>query len=842
MFIPRYSLRFLLGLLTACSVLFFVISRGLRGNAVAAGAGAAVLTVAIILLVHAVGFVCLAGLARFTRRWRPTGRDVADAVLLAALLGQTDGTALVRAQQFTLPGGSPNRANTVSVVGHGLTISVDAKWPGGHYRPLLVQISTVKTNPPVDRRITLAATMDSYALQRKRQRVEQTVTVPGDGSTLQVWFTVPNIPPANAARMEFIERGRTLPSLMAWLNVPYVNNGYFGGAGAPSIVAIDDAYPDSSSLRKALPHDEDQQWDTSTNPPRPIAMAPQALSTLLHVPPTVPLPVRWLDYSGLDVVSLPLAKAKQLSQKQPQAWQAIRRWCAAGGNVWLHGGGENWESLAEVDELLGPAIGLAPPDGATAPSATAGWFEPLPIDYVPRIRDASFDATYNYIEQRKQQQAGQWAAAATQVQAKSLAAPPADAAAAAVATPEAESARSLLAVEDEEAARPKPQPPARMHFVWRPQGFGSVVVLRAENAFPGTSVEWGAVLNTLTPARWNWDRRHGLQVHAENPDFWRLLIRDVGFARVWTFQALITGFVIVVGPLNYWWCRRRRQLHLLLLTVPCLALLATGGLVGYALAADGLGTKFRARSVTILNERDREAVCWSWQSYYSGMSPAAGLVFSEQTFVAPVGPVTGSTLGGGDRARRLVWDGQQRLRYGWLSARTPEQLLAVRSRETTASLKLLSAETPGQPPRVRNELGAAIEQLFAVDLSGQGYRADDIAAGATATLSAHSDPPHNALASIAQNHAIPFPPEMQAAGMIGAGAQSLRMFSNAQPSQLGIGSSVTLGEQTLAAGTEQNRWLAPGRYVAVVRRSPEVETGLPQVTETDSFHVVLGQW
>lgn len=831
MLIPRYSLRLLLGLLTACSVLFFILAQGLRGSAIAAGIGIGVMVIVAILAVHVAGFAVFAATARLTRPWRQrrsdvAGSDIARGVLVAACCLPAVMGAVSSAQEFAPT--IVNGANTTSMTAHGLTLGIDSNWPRGHYRPILVEILNVAAKSPVDRQVTVQVSLESYSIQRRRQRVEQTVTVPGSGAPVRFWLALPNIPQANQARVEVLEHGRKLPSLMGWVNWQYANDGWFGVAASPTVLALHDGTLDSSLLRQMLPHGDDVEWDHSVSPPRPIAPAPRPLATLVQYSSPAPLPQRWLDYSGLDVVTLPLAKAQQLVEKQPQAWQAICRWCAAGGQLWLHGGGEKLENLNAVEELLGRPWGMTPAGDASQDSPAPGWYGPAAKHYVPRVLDPTFNGAYSYMDQRRLERANQASAAAAQLQIQGQA-----------LAPSAVGAAQQAADADASVALP-PQPPAVTHFVWRPHGLGNVVVFRADNAFPGTTVEWGAVFNTLTPGHWNWERRHGLQLNAENPDFWQMLIRDVGFARVWTFQALITGFVIVVGPLNYWWCRRRRQLHLLLLTVPCLALLAAGGLVGYALAADGLGTRFRARSVTLLDERQGRAAAWSWQSYYAGLTPAGGLVFDQETFIAPIGPVAGASLGGGNRTRRLIWDDRQRLRSGWLSARTPEQLLVVRSGDTRASLKLRSGSDADAPLQVHNDLGSPITQLWAMDLAGRTLWGENIAAGADAALAPLAEPVGVALGRVAADHALSFPAEMQ--GLVGLNTQSLRMFSNAQASQFGISSATALGERTLTAATTHNRWLAPGRYIAIVERGPELETGLPQVAESDSYHVVLGQW
>ena len=58
-----------------------------------------------------------------------------------------------------------------------------------------------------------------------------------------------------------------------------------------------------------------------------------------------------------------------------------------------------------------------------------------------------------------------------------------------------------------------------------------------------------------------------------------------------SYYVLISAFVIVIGPLNYWLLRRKARLHLLLFTVPAAALVTSAGLIGYVLVTDGLTSR-----------------------------------------------------------------------------------------------------------------------------------------------------------------------------------------------------------------------------------------------------------
>ena len=181
--------------------------------------------------------------------------------------------------------------------------------------------------------------------------------------------------------------------------------------------------------------------------------------------------------------------------------------------------------------------------------------------------------------------------------------------------------------------RRAPSLPATWPFVWKDLQFGRVVALASDDPFAYPAAEWRWLVNTITPARWKWRFRHGLSLDLDNPSFDNFLIADVGLPPVRAYRVLISLFVILIGPVNYWYLRRHGRLHLLLFTVPAAALVATLALVGYAFIADGLESRCAARSLTFLDQRHHEATSWARLSYYTGLTPASGLVFPTDTAV-----------------------------------------------------------------------------------------------------------------------------------------------------------------------------------------------------------------
>ena len=164
-------------------------------------------------------------------------------------------------------------------------------------------------------------------------------------------------------------------------------------------------------------------------------------------------------------------------------------------------------------------------------------------------------------------------------------------------------------------------------------------------------------------------------------------------APVGSFLILITAFVIVIGPVNYFLLRRKRRLYLLLVTVPLGAALVTLTLFAYALISDGLGVRVRMRSFTEIDQRAGRSVSWSRQSYYAGLAPSGGLTFPETVAVFPIEQYPAERQQGALGTQWLVWGEQQNLATGYISSRSAAQFLVVES--GPSSRRLLVESGPG---------------------------------------------------------------------------------------------------------------------------------------------------
>jgi hypothetical protein len=393
-----------------------------------------------------------------------------------------------------------------------------------------------------------------------------------------------------------------------------------------------------------------------------------------------------------------------------------------------------------------------------------------------------------------------------------------------------------------ETSSVRPKPPANPPFVHRALGQAQIVAVAAENPFPGTDYQWSWIFNALPSRNWLWYQRHGVSYQANNDHFWSFLIPGIGSAPVLTFLALISVFAVVVGPLNYYLLHRRKRLYLLPVTVPLGAMLVTAGLFLYATLADGLGVRARVRSLTEIDQHRQQAVSWSRQSYYAGLAPSQGLVYSAEAAVYPIDYRPVSRFGVENASREMIWGEQQHLARGYFPSRTVSQMLVVEPRTTNVGLRVEDSGGDG-PPRVTNELGVAVTRMLLCDGRGKHYTANQVASGAVATLAEASLKDESAeWRAILGQHRPTYPEGFNPAQL----ENVTDIFGNPFRFQSGMpepSMDVNLMEVSIrrALGSDF-QWMQPGTYVVMTSRPPYVSLGVTAAEEVGGFHLILGKW
>ena len=703
--------------------------------------------------------------------------------------------AAARGAVTTLPvSGTPNKT--------GLTLQIESDWvdSDGGYRPVTV---TVKCVPPPlgDRTLKIALRSDGY--RQGSYAVSQDLELPAGAASASIVIPVPQFGRGMFLSVVTAENGQTIDDLSAqWL----ATSSRPQSTGEPQLLHISEN-PATSDL--------DAFYRQPSTPGSGTVIQSDAIGRKL-----ADVPNEWVDLSALDFIALSADELELMARTAPRTWQAVRDWTAAGGNLCIYDVGGNFEQLGAIDELLGDRPPLA---GRESTGPLEPWIDCDPA-LLPELDAAGFPVVAGDDE--------------------------ADLDPMAAAEPVA-STPAILAAIKRIAARVQTE--GERPFRSRAFALGRVVALKASVPFPAATdparsemlSQWLWVRATVGADRSNWIRRHGVVFEGANPDFWNLLIPGVGLPPVNTYRVLISLFVIVIGPVNYFLLRRLRRLHYLLFIVPASAALVTLALLGYALMSDGLSTRLRARSYTLVDQRSGRAVTWARLSYYAGLSPYGGLTFDRDTAVYPFSYETGRSSGG-----RLPLEtklGQlQHLEHGWLPARTPTQFLAVRSAAQRKRLKITPRE---KGIEVTNELGMDVAQLVVVDPSGRMYHLFRLAAGQQALAEPLAAAPADGASAALPTPLVAALMKRPAGELVVQPGNSTSFFGMNRSAYYMPGRTATGGSSLLEQRLKQFERagmgpavLGPGSYLAIVERADPAILGVAEAVEDNSLHVVEGRW
>jgi hypothetical protein len=622
----------------------------------------------------------------------------------------------------------------------------------------------------------LRVVIESSVMQTGQNEVAQSLELPASGKADFV-ISLPITSPYESGTLKVYERGRELKKL----RIPGIGGTFWWTSQTvPMVAVIGNSSPDLRNMIAAVTQITTGQNTTNTGNYAPLILKPGNA------------PTKWIDYTTLDMV---LISIRDLEQMPAAARDAMVAWTLAGGNLFIYGTSGDRENAPELNRLLD--LDRRMPSGAS-------WRRPRLED-----RNAEFIGYVN-------QYPGQSVATVTTTKAGS-------------------SGKTDKASNSGTESQPAQ---SDLSFSVRPFGLGQLAVSSLADPFPGTLEDWGWVIKTFKTNRVQWQERHGVSPRFENDDFWHFLIPGVGRAPVGGFQLLIVLFAVMIGPINYFVLRRRRQLYFLIATVPAMALITTLLLLGYAIVSDGFALRGRVRSLTVLDQVRGESVSWSRVSYYAGVAPSGGLRFSTDTAVYPMRPPGASTAN-----RTLDWTDGQNMPTGWLRSRTPTQLLTVHYRQGTEQLAIATSTTGAA--RVTNNLGTAVRWLAVADENDRLFFAENVAVDASERLESRELPElQAALRNMINEQPLETPAEITsryyATGFFGS---RTRFWGPRSAAQWHTGRSEEVFQALHDTRAESiEAILKPRTYIAVTDQPPTVDLGVTQMQDEGSLFIIIGSY
>ncbi|MDA1013862.1 MAG: hypothetical protein O3A00_05335 [Planctomycetota bacterium] len=666
--------------------------------------------------------------------------------------------------------------NIQTKMANDLRMLVDTRWAGGShggYFPIRIRVTNLGE--------TRDLTFRFEPSNGDNPTVLRTLTA-DQNATLEFSLSVPLVGNGFSGELDVLEDGDELEELQTSIDLPRPDS---NSVPVPSILVISNKAPNTANCglgcglfgaQNALSgrHQAASQADVKT------------------VPAEI-LPTSWLDYTTLDCVVISRETFNAIPSGQQQA---LLMWTRAGGTLILDELQEKpvqspfLKKVLQLDEAL----------------AATSWF-------VPNAASRPEIALHQPIGNRREWQVINGRRRMVEVP-------------------------NLVRMPQDDQRNEQSRWTQADPFSLLRLGAGTVIAFE-DSAFPGSARDWNWVMTSLTnvvepgePAsqRPIWISRNGHSARTPASDFMKFLIPGVETVPVYAFLFLISIFTIVIGPLNYWFLWKRKQLYLLVLSIPVIAVVTSLVLFGYSTIAHGLGVRSRIRSMTLLDQRTHQAVSMSRVSLYAGMSPSEGLKFSRDSAVFPIYNDDQEHEGG-----TLDWTDRQAMRSGWLPSRTMTQFQVTTPREIRGRLNI--GAPANDSLEVANGLEWNIKSIVICGDDGQLYAGENLAADGSSTLPLARDLQLVTLAQIINSEPDGLPKNLEHRRSIFDGFSNRRYYHRRETS---MSNSVMEAHISAILRISTQPILKPRSFVAILEDNPGIEVGVEETSETGSLHLLRG--
>jgi hypothetical protein len=735
------------------------------------------------------------------------------------------------AQEFEL------RAADLRVVG-------DARWTGGGwggYHPIRLELTNFGVGRDLEVRFSPHNRGEGVPTVRRRMRIEQ-------NSTVRIALPVPLFVGRNSGRLEVLVGGEPVDGLREDLSLmtPALGETPHASLLVISPDEVNLAGFEIASFADAPASLINPAYGASGFAYSPGGAGSAGDSRHAVIEPSL-LPTSWIAYTPVDLVAIRL---DVLASLHPDERAALLDWVAAGGRLIIDRVGATpaeSKSLQQVLEMQRPA-GEQTEDWRPAIVADRQ-SQPILLPHVfsGRMPGGSFMPSEG----------------SPLPEAMALLSGGVPQGLREVVRQFQQAAQGGQAPQVDPFAQPTWTVEKTPYYIRR-IGFGRVAAVEGD-VFHANGNDWAWLLRGLGGPAMLWPIRNGLISGDGTFEFLEFPIQGVQGIPVAAILTLITLFTLVIGPANYVWLWRRKQLSRLVVTVPAIALATSLVLFAYTAVAHGFGTKGRVRSVTLLDAGSNRATTISRLAMFSGRAPSRGLRFSKETAVYPLYPFEERFLDGD-----VDWTETQALTGGWLKSRTRTQFVTVSRRDERGRLTVQKAS---DGLRVLNGFEVPLRFLVVTDADGRAYGGENVAAGGEAVLHPLREDLWSGIRTVALE-VIPELPEgvdPREMASLFSGRRWLWEHNEWQPTLrqgllerhlallLGESPSGTKAPEAIPDGLEieaqaasaidpavRQDTLRPLRearsFLAVADANPGVDLGGLDVEERESLHVLIGSW
>lgn len=728
----------------------------------------------------------------------------------------------------TAPAWGQNRGvvsfpQTGKTVKHGLTMTVETNWvENSGYRPIWVTVNTSNGMPTkADRVLTVELSGSDQWYWRNRQTISAVVELPQGATTVTAEVPAPSTALWYQIEVTTYEDGTQLKDLSTSSSGPVaITDGrYSASESFPAIVVIDSDAP--NRVRRLAWYNEQVRLildkkrkspipdlrvlinETGTSARGSVSSLVGGGQTGLEVMNALwslgridilnpnEMPQQWINLTSVDLAFVSLSDLRGMKANQPEQFAALTKWTRCGGNLVVSDLGVEEKSFSADRSELSRLLGM-PPAGASD-----NWLEQSPFarrSGVEQLRTRGYYGN-NYV--------GSYVG---------------------------EDGTFRVGTDPKGSIPP-------IEIKMRTWQMGLVVAIEG-SPFPGDAQQWKDLLDRMGSDRWMWFQRNGLSQLRENQHYWQFMIPGVGQAPVTSFQFLISLFVVVIGPVNYFLLRSAGRLNWIIVTVPAGAAMVTMALVGFALFSDGFGVKLRTRGITLLDQRSGDAVTWSRQAYYAGLAPSSGFTFPRSAAVFEINQQPSDR---GQDHVLVISDKAQHLKRGYFRSRVTHQMLVVQPSKT--ELKLAITEQ-GDALVVENLLGVDVSMVVITGKDDEHlYTAQDLKAGETRTLTLSTPKTAGEFRRRLSDFDLQLPIGFDQYAYNASNRSRNQYYYQQIPEEsIAVSHATSRLERELNESMRSGSLAAPHTYEALVERSPWTPVGVPRFRSEMSVEVIRGKW
>ncbi|TWU03706.1 hypothetical protein Pla100_06360 [Neorhodopirellula pilleata] len=738
--LPRFSIRWMIGLVTVAAVFFAICQIAVGGNR---WAQVFVLLVGIAFAtVMSYAALFLFGMAWdsfFTNRGvarRPTGRRgqpthlVGETTPPEKRLNSEKIVVWLAAMLLALSGSKSfadvNWVGTYPTGGKMLDYTMlvgTEKQPGqGGYLNLHLQFTPTRRVFTAEHNVTVFVSSHHHYMARLAATTSQSFKLDQSGEIVTHQMLIPHFTATNQLQIWVTEDGQEVSDRKL---TAYLNGNQFTYVAQRWTIGIvhrglnDPHYPDVRSLTTIfgknentlapIPEEDDKSVLTWKEKAALVSQT-QAAFVQYRSLEQPHLAEHWLAYSDLDLVIVEASLWSELKESNPSVVDSLSQFVAAGGVLLLFG---TDAAILETKASFGSQIFEKP----------SGRIVPKPADVIARLDLSGPNDTSPLSDLQwngsitKQSQYGN-----NQFRTRKAV------------------YDDLVKTNSEMVAIVPPEELADT-IETAVYGLGKILLIHQENPFPGSFQFWMTLEAVLLekPLATPWVQRHGLRYDHGNTNYWRWLIDSVGGPPVKAFLTLNTLFVLIVGPIAYLVLRKFDRMYFLYFGAPALAVFFTSGLFVYAFFSDGLGTKLRTHQWTWVDADNQVVVSQDRSSIYSSFGTDA-LRFDRQSLVLPVLPLCvqdfsrNGNIGFPPNGRVRWTDEAQYWSGDFLPTRSQVQYQVIRPETGTPSPLSFERKSDADQVLVHNRSHLAIGPLVYRDSKSRYHFVDRVAAGASMVM------------------------------------------------------------------------------------------------------------